>query len=61
MTPHVTRQCALDIAVRAPISVEERYRILALPYPVEHRVFWRLLDGMGVTLEGLMDRMGASL
>lgn len=62
MTPlYVTRQSALDIAMRAAISPEEKYRILALPYPVEHRVFWRVLAGMGVTQERLMDRMGASL
>ena len=61
MSPNVTRQSALDIAVRAPLSPEERYRILSLPYPVEHQMFWRVLDGMGVTREGLMDRMGASL
>lgn len=61
MTPHVTRQSAQDIAVRAPLSPEERNRILALPYPVEHQVFWQVLDGMGVTRERLMDRTGASL
>jgi hypothetical protein len=28
--------------------------------PVDYEVFWRLLGGMGVTQQRLMDRMGAS-
>jgi hypothetical protein len=56
----MTRQNALDIAVRAALSQAELWRILALPYPVEYRVFWQVLADMGVTQERLMDRMGAS-
>ena len=52
---------ALDVAVRAPVSEVDKYRILALPYPVEWQVFWRVLADMGVTRERLMDRMGARL
>lgn len=61
MTRYISRQSALGIAARAPVSPADRHRILALPYPVESRVFWRLLDDLGVTRERLMDRMGASL
>jgi hypothetical protein len=61
MTHHITRQSALDIAVRAPVSPVDKCRILALPFPIEYRVFWRVLAGMGVTQERLMDHMGASL
>ena len=56
----VTSQGALDIVVRARLSQADRYRILALPYPVEYQAFWRVLADMGVTKERLMDRMGAS-
>jgi hypothetical protein len=56
----VTREDASDIVVRATLSQANQCRILALPYPVEHQVFWRLLADMGVTQERLMDRMGAS-
>jgi hypothetical protein len=56
----ITRQNALDIAVRAALSQAEQWRILALPYPVEYRVFWQVLADMGVTQERLMDRTGAS-
>jgi hypothetical protein len=38
----------------------DQHRILALPYPVEFRVFWKVLADLGVTEERLMDRMGAS-
>ena len=56
----MTREDASDIVVRAALSQANQCRILALPYPVEHQVFWRLLADMGVTPERLMDRMGAS-
>jgi hypothetical protein len=55
----VTRRSALDIAVRTALSRADQYRILALPYPVEHQAFWQLLADLGVTQERLMDRMGA--
>jgi hypothetical protein len=35
MTHHVTRQSALDIAVRTPVSPVDKCRILALPFPIE--------------------------
>ena len=60
MTHHITRQRALGIAVRAPVSPVDKYRTLALPYPVEYQVFLRVLADMGVTQERLTDRMGAS-
>lgn len=53
-------QSAVDIMVRAGLPRADRHRILALHYPVEYRVFWRVLDDLGVTEERLMDRMGAS-
>jgi hypothetical protein len=56
----MTRQSASDIVVRAALSQADRYRILALPYPVEYQVFWQLLAGLGMTQECLMDRMGGS-
>jgi hypothetical protein len=56
----MTRKSALDIVVRAALSQEDQYRILALPYPVEHQVFCQVLADLGVTQERLMDRMGAS-
>jgi hypothetical protein len=56
----MTRQSGLDIAVRAALSQADQCRILALPYPVEHKAFWQVLADMGVTQERLMDRMGAS-
>jgi hypothetical protein len=59
-TMTMTWQAALDITVRAGLSLADRHRILALPYPVEYHAFWRMLAGMGVTQERLMDRMGAS-
>ena len=46
--------------VRAALSQAEQCRIQTLAYPVEYQVFWQLLADMGVTQEGLMDRMGAS-
>jgi hypothetical protein len=61
MTHPITWQSALDITVRAPVSPADKCRILALRYPVEYRIFWRMLAGLGVTQERLMDRMGASL
>jgi hypothetical protein len=60
VTAIVTRRGAADIMARAALSPPDQYRILALSYPVEYRVFWRLLAGLGVTQAGLMDRMGAS-
>jgi hypothetical protein len=56
----MTRQSASDIVIRAALSRANRGRILALPYPVEHQVFWQVLADMGVTQERLMDRIGAS-
>jgi hypothetical protein len=56
----MTWQAARDITVRAGLTLTDQHRILAQPYPVEYRAFWRLLAGMGVTQESLMDRMGAS-
>ena len=56
----VTRDSATDIMVRAALSRPDQCRILAMPYPVEHQVFWQVLADLGVTQEGLMDRMGAS-
>jgi hypothetical protein len=56
----MTWQAALDITVRAGLSQTDRHRILALPYPVECHVFWRMLACLGVTQERLMERMGAS-
>ncbi|MGH3294700.1 MAG: hypothetical protein ACRDP7_23165 [Trebonia sp.] len=53
-------ESALDIIVRSAIAPAERYRILALPYPVEGGAFWQELADLGVTKERLMDRMGAS-
>jgi hypothetical protein len=60
MTHHISRQSAPDVTLRAPVSAVDRYWILSLPYPMEHRVFWQVLADMGVTQERLMDRMGAS-
>ena len=51
---------AMDIVARAALSPADRQRILALPYPVDHQGFWQVLAAVGVTQEGLMDRMGAS-
>jgi hypothetical protein len=56
----VTRDGAADIMVRAALSRADQCRILAMPYPVEHQVFWQVLADLGVTQEGLMNRMGAS-
>ncbi len=56
----VHRQSALDIMARAALSPADRYRILALPYPVDHQAFWQQLADLGVTKERLMNRMGAS-
>ena len=56
----MTRHSASDVVVRAALSQADQYRILALPYPVEHQFFWQLLADVGVTQERLMDRMGAS-
>jgi hypothetical protein len=56
----MTRQGASDIVVRATLSPAEQQRVLALPYPVEYQAFWRVLAGLGVTREFLMDRLGAS-
>jgi hypothetical protein len=50
----------MDIAVRSPLSRADQCQILALPYPVEYDNFWRVLVGLGVTQQRLMDRMGAS-
>ena len=55
----VTWQSASHVVVRTALSDADRYRILALPYPVEHQAFWRLLADFGVTQERLMDRMGS--
>jgi hypothetical protein len=60
MADHISFPAAVDIAVRAPLSRADQCRVLALPYPVDYEVFWRLLGGMGVTQQRLMDRMGAS-
>jgi hypothetical protein len=55
----VTRQSASHIVVRTALPHADRCRILALPYPVEHQAFWKVLADFGVTQERLMDRMGA--
>ncbi len=55
----VTWQSASHIVVRTALSHADRYRILALPYPVEHQAFWQVLADFGVTQERLMDHMGA--
>jgi hypothetical protein len=51
---------AVDVVARAALPPVDRDRILALPYPVDHEGFWQVLAALGVTQEGLMDRMGAS-
>jgi len=56
----MTRDNAVDIMARAALSLPDQCRILAMSYPVEHQVFWQVLADLGVTSEGLMDRMGAS-
>jgi hypothetical protein len=56
----VTRDSAADIMVRAALPRPDQCRILAMPYPVEHQVFWQVLADLGITQEGLMNRMGAS-
>jgi hypothetical protein len=56
----MTWRAALDITVRSGLPHADRHRILALRYPVEHDIFWRMLAGMGLTQERLMDRMGSS-
>jgi hypothetical protein len=56
----MTRDNAADIMVRAALPRPDQYRILAMPYPVEHQIFWQVLAALGVTQEGLMDRLGAS-
>ena len=56
----MTRDNAADIMVRTALPQPDQCRILALPYPVEHQVFWQLLAGLGVTQERLMERLGAS-
>jgi hypothetical protein len=33
-----------------------KYLILALPYPVEYQVFWRVLADMGMTRERRLPR-----
>jgi hypothetical protein len=58
-TMAVTWQSASHIVVRTALSHADRYRVLALPYPVEHQAFWQVLADLGVTQERLMDRMGA--
>lgn len=55
----VTRQSAVQVVVRTALSGADRFRILALPYPVENQVFWQVLADLGVTQERLMDRLGA--
>ena len=55
----VTWQSASHIVVRTALPHADRYRILALPYPVDHQAFWQLLADYGVTQERLMERMGA--
>ena len=59
MTDHVSFPAAMDIAARSPLSRADQCRILALPYTVEYDDFWRVLAGLGVTQQRLMDRMGA--
>jgi hypothetical protein len=56
----MNRESALDIVARTALSRADRCRILSLPFPVDQRAFWQVLADMGVTKEGLMDRMGAS-
>ena len=56
----VTRGTAADIMARSALPQPDRSRILAMPYPVEHQVFWQVLADLGVTQERLMDRMGSS-
>jgi hypothetical protein len=56
----VTKDSAADIMLRAALPESDKRRILAMPYPLEHQVFWQLLADLGVTQEGLMNRMGAS-
>jgi hypothetical protein len=60
LDPAITRHGASGIVARAGLSRADRCRILALPYPVDYQVFWQALADLGVTREGLMDRMGAS-
>jgi hypothetical protein len=56
----VTRENAAEIIARSALPQPDQCRILALPYPVEHQVFWQVLAGLGVTQERLMERLGAS-
>ncbi len=56
----MTWQAAVHILARAALPEVDRYRMLALPYPVDHQAFWQALAAMGVTRERLMERMGAS-
>ncbi len=56
----VSRDSAADIMARAALSQPDKRRILAMPYPVEHQLFWQVLADLGVTQEGLMNLMGAS-
>ena len=56
----ISLESAVDITVRAGLPQADLHRILALPYPVEHWVFWEALAGVGVTQERVRDHMGAS-
>lgn len=56
----VTREHVLDLISSAGLTPEQEQRILALPYPVDYDRLAHEFEQVGLTKDGLMNRMGGS-
>jgi hypothetical protein len=56
----VSREYVEDILARTSLTVEEKQRIRAVPYPADRDELLRLFATMGVTPDQLNNRMGGS-
>ena len=56
----ITRQHVMQLLPLMGLSPEQEDRLLALPYPVDFSVASAAFESVGVDMETLVDRMGAS-
>ncbi|MGY1739586.1 MULTISPECIES: hypothetical protein [unclassified Blastococcus] len=56
----ITRQHVLRLLPLMRLSPAQERRVLALRYPVDYRVAAAVFESVGVDMDSLMDRMGAS-
>lgn len=56
----ITRQHVMGLLPIMGLSREQEERLLALPFPVDFRVAAAAFQSVGIDMDTLIDRMGAS-